>query len=336
MIRERDLLVFFRCFHATLGSGLSLLPSLELLSRQTESKKLAEACRAVCRRVNSGQSLSQALRAQQVFSDLQCRLVEVGERTGTLHTVLGRLASYQEQQLAQKLKLRRALETPAWTLLACLLLVTLLPCLLFEGVFAFLRDSQMPIPWPTRLVMNFADCLKSPWIWILGALGCAALVGWARRHGKKRLQALPGIASLLKALCLQRFSYSLALMLEVGLPLLEALRLAAAASGSPALQQAILEVIESIKDGYPLTGSLEAHPDCFPASMVQTMRAGEECGRLPELLNALSRMVELDVETRLQVLTQAAEPIALCLVGSIVGFTVLATMLPLVSLLNGL
>ncbi|MBS2037434.1 type II secretion system F family protein [bacterium] len=327
-------MILLRCFATAFGAGVPLVACLELLARQCQDRRLGVAFRQASQRLQSGQPLSKALRAQRILNDLQCRLIEISERTGSLHAALEKLAFNQEQLFQQELNLRRSLTLPALTLGACLLLVTIAPCLLFEGIFGFLRESQLPLPWPTRWVMALAGLFRQPGFWLVGLAGAAILGPRLQPRLQSLLGKLPLYSRLVRRRSLHRFTQSMGLMLELGMPLLESLELAGRSTGQAEFEQASHQVAELVKQGHSVPAALNQSPECFPASLVQAAQAGEECGRLPELLLRLCDLYELELELAIGALTRAAEPLILCLVGGIVGFTVVATMLPLVELLN--
>ncbi len=333
--------IFFRSLSALFSSGVPLVRALELMGEQQESRRLAEACQGVARKVSEGNYLSRAMQQYpDVFQAVHHKMVQTGERSGQLHSVLLRLAEREERQQQLQQNFRGALMMPLIASGLCLALALLVPPFLFAGLFQMIREVGGDLPWTTRLLMGFSSLVTNPW----GYPVLAALIWLARRAWSRLLQdeawqfrflQVPQLGPTVKLYLVAQFTQNLASMIEVGLPLLAALEQAARAVDAVCLDKVVERVTSRLKEGESLSASLE-WADFFPSTLIQGVRASEEAGGLTLMLKNLHGLFALDLEQRIEVATKTFEPLVLGLVGAIVGFTLVATLQPMLSVLDRL
>ncbi|MBS2037963.1 type II secretion system F family protein [bacterium] len=332
---------FFRCLAAMFSSGIPLDRCFDSLAQQTPDALLREAAGQMNARICRGQMLSEAMETHPLFSKLQVQLVRVGESSGALEVIFGRIADEEERRLALEDRVRLALTTPLWVGCICLLCAIFLPPFLFHGLLAMFEDGKLTVPWPTRLLMEFSAFVRSPWLLMTTlSLGLAlwAVRGrfqlwWSSLSWQSRLLRLPVIGRVLWLVALTRLLHSLEMMVSSGVPLIRALQLAGHCSASPPLGLAMQEAVRSIQGGADLGAALKPS-GWFPNTFIQGLRAGQECGRLAGMLKHLSRLFEIELEHSLELLARASEPLFLLMVGGCVGFTVIATLMPMVDLIR--
>lgn len=337
--------VYFRCLATLFESGVPLLLSTQLLARQTESAPLASAAEDVSQQLSRGNSLSKSMtRHPWCFTPMQIALVRVGETSGRLGGVFSRLASEEEHRSALIQKMRASLMLPLLISLACVALIALIAPLVLGSVIQQMGLSEGQVPWPTRVLIFLASLIRSPLCWVafLGAL-VAATLGLARLEktpGGRRwragvLDAIPGLGRVLRLYAVAQFTLTLETTLEVGFPLVKSLEMSAAASAHPLLQEAIPVTLEAIEAGVELDKAL-ALCDFFPTLLVQGAKAGIEAGGLTHMLRHLARMYQQDVDYASETLGHALEPLVIAIVGLMVGFAVVATLLPMTQLVDSL
>ncbi len=341
----QGLVLFYRSLSVMLRSGVSLVAALDLLAAQTEDPVIAAASEKLSRGIQGGHRCSVVMaREPRVFSVFATKMMAVGEMSGGLHRVLERLADYETQKLALTLKIRSSLTYPAFLLAACCLMLVLVPPLVLEGHFEFLLSSGVEPPWLTLLVMKLSQKLRSPifmgvLLLLLAASSFVLTRLWRDPGGRETIIALahgwPHLGWLLNTLALARFSRALAVQTECGVSLLEALPLAAAASDHPFFEQALERVTARLQEGESLSEAMETEP-VLPRQFVEMVRAGEESGKLPLLLDYNGRLQENSLNHALEVFTALLEPLIMGVMGSFVAVMLLATMLPLVKLLEKL
>ena len=344
-VSGQDRAVFLRCMATMLGSGISIDRSLALLAEQSTNRELQLAGQGMSRLISGGSYLSAAMsRFPWVFTPLQRRLVQVGERSGSLVHVLNRLATYEEKQVALALKVRSSMTMPILVCILCIALVVIIPPFLFQGLFKMLQDTSTALPWPTKLLMSFSNLLRSWFFYVLfiGSLfGLAAGYTKTVRDPKWRLRfhdillSVPGLGPTFRLIGVTRFLNSLDTMVRVGLPIMTCMELSAGASDNAVLQEKIKKAIEGVKEGLEINEALKA-TEFFPIAVIHSVQVGEQSGRLADMLESLSRIYEVELDTSFEAMAKSIEPFVLSVIGAVVGFTVIATMMPMVKLIQNL
>lgn len=343
--RPASLVRFFRCLATLLAAGVPLVRSLQVLSRQAEDAALAGLCRELGARIETGVAVHLALEGYpHIFERFDCCLAEVGESAGALPDLLHQLADFREKLLQGNLRIVSALVYPCAVASLGLAFLTLGTPLLLRGQLQMLRATGQPMPLLTSAFLWLSDALSYPEIWALGS--CILLVGTvsAMRAGRQprsrrlwwaRALRLPWLGRMLWNLSLARFAHGLGLLLGVGIPLPRALRLAARLTDNPELVESVPLALDGIDDGLTLAGSLE-RMQTLPPAFLQMVTAGEESGKLDRLLAWMGKLYELELENDLETVLSLIEPLLLLLLGVLVAAILLATLLPMVGVLNAL
>lgn len=344
-VNGQDRAILMRCLATTLGSGVGVDRSLDLLSEQTENPDLREACAGMAKLVRSGMYLSVAMgKFPWAFTNLQRRLVQVGERTGALVQVLTRLSIYEEKQVELALKVRSSLTMPILVCILCIGLVVFIPPFLFQGLFRMLQDSNASMPWPTQLLMTFSNLLRSWGFYVFAVMALAGLVSFAIRARRDRgirrslmtfMLNVPGLGQTVRLIAVCRFLQSLETMVRVGLPIMVAMEMAGNATENVVLEDALKVGIAQIKEGSEISAGLHA-TGFFPITVVHSVQVGEQSGKLADMLESLTRLYQVEVDASFDALSKSIEPFVLSIIGAIVGFTVIATMLPMIKLIQNL
>lgn len=337
--------LFFRSLAVMVASGVGLDRSLDHLSLQSDQASMGPVCAELARRVSTGTPLSNAFAAHsKVFTQLQIRMLAVGERTGNLDLVLARLATYEEKRRGTTMKVKSALTYPLFLVVLATFMLIVLPPYMFGGLFQMIASSGVEPPLITRVVMALSHFIRSPFFWILTFVGlvAASKLGpplWAnpsvRRETFERLGGAPVVGPFLQVLATARFARALELQLQVGENPLVGLAMACEASGNPVLAGNADEIVAALKGGETLVDSLKG---CgfFPRTFLDLVRAGEESAQLPDMLGRSADMYEIDLDQAIDRFTALLEPMIMLVMGSIVGVVVIATMLPMMTLIQNL
>lgn len=335
--------VFFRCLATLFESGVPLVRSFELLGQQTEHAGLAEASTQVAASLAKGHTPVEAMqRHPSCFTALHVALVRVGQRSGALGQVFNRLAMDEEQRYSLRQRLRASLVVPMLVSAACLLLITLVAPLVLGSVLQHMGMKPEQMPWMTRILVTGSSFLRSPFTWLLAvAAGAVALPAWRRwqqdADGRlqlaRRLDGIVGLGWVLRLGASTQFLRTLETTLSVGFPLLESLRMAAEAAAHPLLLESMPGVIEAVKEGEELHVALQ-RCEFFPGLVGQGIQAGQESGSLVLMLRHLAKILQLDLDQACETFSVALEPLVIGLVGVMVGFCVVATLLPMVKLVD--
>ncbi|MEW6283815.1 MAG: type II secretion system F family protein, partial [Candidatus Eremiobacterota bacterium] len=336
------LAVYFRSLAALFEAGVPLNRALQLLGRQGEDRRMAAIAARMAEQIDGGVMLSAAMAQQRLaFSLLHTRMVQIGERTGSLGLILGRMADYEEKRQRTTLKVRSALTYPAFLAVLATAMLVFVPPFLFQGLFTMLETSGVDLPLITRVVLGCSRFVRTPVFWVLLASVVAGAiyllprmlqVDRVRRRLADLLLSLPAVQRAVRLVAVTRFSRAMALQLHVGENMLGAMALSSEASANPVLVEASRRSTAALKDGATLVQALEVS-HFFPRAYLHVLKAGEEAGRLPFMMTKITDMYEAELDQALDMYTALLEPLVMLVMGIIVGGVVVATMLPMMQLL---
>jgi type II secretory pathway component PulF len=343
--RSLSVTLFYRSLATMFAAGLPLVRSVKVLAQGGDDPNLCAVLDAVELKLNAGSPLSGSMGTfPDVFSRFELHLIRVGETTGSLHTILRDLADHRERAAEASMRVKNALTYPACVGSVSLLLLLFLPPYVLKGQFEVIRQSGQTPPLLTRIVMLCSDFVGSPLgLALIAGLIAAVVAVIARVRTDRKLRSRlywqahqnKTAGRILVAIATARFSRSLAVMCQVGVPLTNAFTLAAHTSDDPVLEHKIPNSIAALKSGAGYAESLRA-ADFFGDPFVHTLRAAEESGRVDSLLSWIARLYEEDLENQLDAFVAMVEPTMMLSIGIIVGVLLLATMLPMAHMLEKL
>jgi len=344
-VNEQALTVFSRQFATMINAGLAMVRCLDILSEQTEDKKLQQTLVQVRRDVEGGSTLSNALgKHPTVFSTLYISMVKAGEMGGVLDEVLERLAGFMEKDFGLKKKVKSALTYPVVILVMALGIVFFLVTYILPTFVQLFEGMSLQLPLPTRILIAITKGARNPII--LAVVGFLVVVGGILLNryiqtpvGKKQYDLLklnlPVFGLLNKKVAISRFCRTLGTLLSSGVPIMQALEIVGKASGNEIIAMTVSKVRESIREGESIASPLGAS-GMFPPMVTQMVAVGEETGNLDAMLSKISDFYDTEVEYLLASLTSMLEPIMIVGMGGIVGFIVISVFLPLYQLIGNL
>ncbi|AOJ85767.1 type II secretion system protein [Burkholderia sp. MSMB0856] len=338
----REVTRFTRQLASLLQAGLPLAPSLEMLARTRTRDGLPRIAAGLAREIIGGQRFAAALaRYPSQFGTLYRQLIEVGEASGALGTVLTRVAEHRERADAQWRKLRAALAYPVAVIVFALaisaaLMVWVVPTFrqIFDGFGAAL-------PAPTRALLALSSATSA---WGGTLVAGAAGVGLVARHALRRspslrytvarhLLNLPLVGTALTRFATARWCRSLATLLGAGVPLADAFATLERTAGHPVFEQATAQIATRVLRGARLADAMHA-AGCFPDDVVQPIAVAEETGALDTMLADIAALCERQLDARLDALAALGEPLIVIVLGALVGGLVIAMYLPILQLGN--
>lgn len=325
-----------------LGAGIPLSEALVTLERQLEprSRRVLASLGAA---VAEGHGLAESLQRQGApFDTLYCALVEAGERSGRLAAVLERLADYLEQVQRQRHKARTALIYPGVLMSVSLIVVIGLMTFVVPRLTEQFEHAGRSLPLVTQILIGLSDALVVAGPWLLGLLllaggGLSLLLREARWRYRRDhlLLRLPRIGTLFAVLDSARLSRSLAILCGSGVPLLEALQVGSATVGNLCIREALQRAREQVKAGISLHRAL-AGGGHFPPMLLNMVASGEASGTLAEMLERVADNQERGFARQVDMALALFEPAMILMMGAIVMFIVLAVLLPIMQLNQGL
>jgi len=334
-IRASEIIVFTRQLSSLIRSGVPILRAISIISRQAENPYLSDLLRAVQSDIQNGASLSSALaKYPKSFSPVYIALVRSGEGSGNLQEVLGRIAQYNQKQQELFSRIRIALAYPVLMGLVgigtiCFMLTFVMPRLI--RIFATLGQE---LPLATRVLIGISSWLRTEWYWILVAAALIFLImtRGARSKTQRFLMSslslkVPIFGDLIRKSELARFSRTLELLIKSGITVLKGIETTTPVLKNEVIKEELYRSYEALKQGGSFGRSLE-RSKIFPAFMTSLIIIGEESGRLDEAMGEIATSYERDIDAMMRVLTSLLEPLVILFMGLIVGFIVIAMLLP--------
>ncbi len=341
-ITPLDIAFFTRQLATMIKSGVPLVQAFEIVADGLDHIAFKELVLTIRNDVAGGDSFAGAIRKHPLyFDDLYCSLIASGEDSGSLETMLDRVATYKEKTEALKSKLKKAMKYPiavvtVAVIVTGILLVKVVPQ--FQEIFTSF-GAQLPAF--TLFVIGLSEIVQAYWFIVLAVI-FALVAGFNRlmktsesfRHNFERLTLkLPVAGPIIQQSALARYARTLSTTFAAGVPLISALESVADATGNIVYKEAVLKVRDDVSTGQQLQFSMRA-TGVFPAMAVQMVAIGEEAGSLDEMLDKVATYYEDEVDTQVDSLTSLMEPIIMSVLGVLVGGLVMAMYLPIFQLGN--
>ncbi len=348
-VNTRDLCRLARQLSTLLHAGLPLVPALSALIEQMQcptkpravrwgqtTNPLAQVIERVRDDVNAGSSLAEAFgRHPGLFSPLFINMVAAGEASGTLEVVLGRLADILEKRVQLTGKVKSAVAYPAMMAIVAAGVVTFLLSFVVPSITELFVKMNQELPWPTRLLIGISSFVKTYLVLILVVVGggVAGAVALSKTHdGRSRLDRvklrLPLFGPLFFKLEVARLTRTLGTLIKSGIPIIAAMEISQRVTQNSVITKATETIRELVHKGETIADAVKA-TGIFPPVIVHVIATGQMTGNIEDGLIDIAEMYDAEVETAVRTLTSLLEPLILLLMGGVVGFIVLAILLPI-------
>ncbi len=338
-ISSAELSLVTRQLATLLASGLTMEQSLSALIEEVSSPLTREVLGGVKAEVTAGLSLAGALgQYDKNFPDFYRALVQGGEESGALPTVLQHLADYLDARQALIQKTSLALLYPVLVTLVAISIVTGLLIYVVPQIVQVFQQSRQSLPFLTRALIGASDFLRMAWPYlaVIGVgLFAGARMALRRDAPRRRWHALllkaPWLGPVIRGINTTRFASTLAILVGGGVPLLSALNSGARSMTNKVMQEGVEGAIVRVREGESLARSLGA-ARIFPPLMVHLVASGEVSGKLEEMLERAARLETQALERRLAILLTLLEPVMILVMGGVVLMIVLAILLPIIEI----
>ncbi len=332
---SRQLAEFNRELSSLLTAGVSLVRALDIVSQEegisASSKEIYEEMLVDLKR---GISLSEAMENTNSFPGLMKGMIRSGEGSGNLDEVTARLAVHYEKEATLNQQVRSAFMYPMVLLVLCVVIVVIIVTFVlpqFEELFAQMES----LPLPTRIVMAFSDLLVERWYLVLLAVFLAVvavrvLLGIPKvRRGMDYLKVhAPIIGKMNKVVYTARFARTLSSLYSSGMSVVNSLKLASETIGNRYVEEQFEQVSQKVRSGVPLSEALK-EVDGLLKKLPSTILVGEESGRLDTMLDSIAQSMEMEAQETTKRMVTLLEPVLICVMALLVGFVVVAVMLPI-------
>ena len=338
-VKPASVALFARQLSTMVGAGLPLVKSLRSISRDHEDRRLAGILENVADNVQRGDSLAAALaRHPQAFDDVFVSLVNTGEVSGTLDQILDQTATYLERAEDLRLKVEAALRYPTFVLVFSIMVMSAMLIWVIPRFSEIYSRFRVPLPWPTLVLLTISRTLTQNLPVVLLLLAAAVVAGWnAARTDAGRLWvdrskfAMPVFGPLIRMYAITKYARTLGMLTASGTQILYALKVIQPVPGNRVLELGIEQVRSRVEQGSSLSRAM-TETGVFPEMLVQMTATGEETGKLDDMLTRTADFYEQRVSASVQGLSSLVEPIAIVMLGAIVGIMLIALYLPIFSL----
>jgi type IV pilus assembly protein PilC len=336
-----DLVLFNVQLSKLIQVGIPLVTALDTLMKQTDNPKLRRAIGDVARKVEGGTAFSEALASHpSIFSRLFINMVRSGEVSGKLDDILRRLAAFAKRQAELRQQLKTAMTYPTVLLLVgCGAVAFLLTGIIPKFMKIFL-EANVPLPLPTLILHQMSQLLRHHWLALLGALAAAGfgIRAYVRTPAGRSqfdtvLLKVPVVGDLARKAAISRVASTLETLFSSGVPILEALAIAAETCGNTVIAGACLTAQTSVREGGSMSDPLRVSGE-FPPMVVQMVVVGESSGTLDHMLGEVAEHYDELIQYSLKRLTALIEPFFLIVMGGMVAFIMASVLLPLFRMIN--
>jgi type IV pilus assembly protein PilC len=338
-INSREFLVFNQELATLLKAGMPLVQSLDLLKRRVTSPIFKRVLDDVHEKVRSGTALSDAFAAQgDLFPRVYTASLLAGERSGNLDAVLRRYVEYAKIIATVKRKTISALVYPAILVSLALVLVTIIILKVVPAFSDFYSSFGAELPFVTRIILKVSNVVRFQFPFLITglAVAVAAFVTWVRRPGQQArfdylMLKLPMLGPVAGKFATSQMARTLATLLGGGLPLVNALDIAAKSIGNQFMASQLEVVSARVREGESFAAALEARR-VFPEVAVKMAEVGESTGSLQDMLNTVADFYDEEIETNMERFITLVEPILLVFMGVVIAGLLLALYMPLFQL----
>ncbi len=339
-VKISDKSYFFHLLAVMLDAGIPIMRSLKILSKKTENLRFARVINTMAHDVERGKKMSQSMtKFPDIFKEAEIGVIKSGEAIGNLGHLLFKLAEQTERAHALYLKVRGALIYPITVLIALMISGIIVVSIVIPQLQEFFTQANFEMPWITEFVMIAGGLMiKFSWFLIMIAVVFVLLASFyastenGRRKIDTKLLDTIWIKDVVRKLNVARFVQLLALLVEAGVPIHDAIRISSEAMNNRLYKDFLVTLRRNVERGEKIAENLVQAPFLFPETVTSMISVGENTGQLGLISEKLAVHYEREVEHSLENFTTILEPIVIVIVGLAVGVLALALLGPIFSL----
>ena len=339
-----DKLMFTRNLSVMVASGLPLSKAIRNIAEQTQKKKFASILNQICDDIQAGGAFADSLEKYPgIFNELFVNMIRVGETSGGLEEVLDILATQLEKEHELISKVKGAMTYPAVIVVAMIAIAILMLTYILPKLTSVFTDMNVDLPASTKFIIFLSDSLRSHGI--LVAVGGIVSIIVIRLFimttpGKKTVSFftihLPVIKKIIIKVNCSRFARIYSSLLKSGVPAVESLKIISRTLTNFYYRQAVMDAVEQIQKGIPLSDIIAKYPKIFPILTIQMLRVGEETGKTEMVLVKLAEFYEGEVDQLSKNMSSIIEPVLMIFIGSAVGFFAVSMLQPMYSIMDSI
>lgn len=337
-VKLRDIAIFCRQFSVIISAGISILRGLSIVKDQTENKKLKVIIADILDDVQKGKTLSESFRKHKEMPEMLCSMISVGEASGTLDSIMDRMANYYDKENVLNRKIRGAMTYPIVISVFSIAVVILLLTKVLPIFVDMMSGAEIPLP--TRILMAISNFVTTKWYILLTVIVIIVLFIrfiLSSETGKMKFDAIkiniPVFGKIYMKIVTSRFARTFGILMGSGVPLITSIEICADVVGNVAIKEILLSTSDELRKGLGI-GETLFNRHIFPIMLTQMIRIGEESGTLEEVLTKTAEFYDGEVDAATAQLTSLIEPIIIVVLGFVVGFIIISIILPMFSMYN--
>ncbi len=339
-VKTVEKILFISHLKTMVKAGLSLVESLQILSREIENKKLKKIIGKIKEGVEQGKQLSEMLLLYpKIFPVIYVNMIGAGETAGRMEESLEQVAIQMKKSHELSSKIRSAMMYPAVILTAMVGIAIEIVFFVLPKLMVMFNDFGAELPLPTKILIAIVDAGQNYGIYMLfGTIALVIGIVFLLRNYKVRRNLhivnlrLPILGKIIKKISLARFTMTLSSLLESTIPIIDATKICSDVQSNIIYKENLIEVSESLKKGETLSSILSKFPKTFPPMVTEMIMVGEKSGRTEEMLSELSEYYSNEVDTTMKNFTTIIEPIIILILGAAVAGIAVAVIMPMYSL----
>ncbi len=340
-VKKKDLAVFCRQFYTMLDAGIGIVKCMDILQKQSENKTLVKSLAEIHEDVQKGTTLSQAMKKHRnAFPSLLVNMVEAGEISGNLDTIMERMAVHFEKENKLENKIKSAMIYPIALAVVSVAVVIFLLVAVMPTFIGMFESSGQLLPAPTRALLVISNGLTEYWyIFLLALIGLIVGFIFYKKNpaGMRMIDGLklkiPIVKDTNKKIITSRFTRTLSTLMASGIPLIESIEIVGRVVGNTVVQDRLENSSENVRKGVSLSRAVH-EVGVFPPMVDSMIRVGEESGSLDDILYKTADFYDEEVETALNKMTALMEPVMLVAMAIVIGFIVIAMAMPMFDMVN--
>lgn len=334
---RKDILNFTNQLAVMLRAGISLQDALESIGSQIEKQKFRVIVMDLKQQIEAGKSFSQALSDHpEVFNNLYINMVAAAEISGSMSSMLQRLAEYLDQEAETRGQVISAMVYPIIIGVMAVTCVTFLLTFVLPRFLLVFEGKEHLLPAPTKLIMALSSGIRNYWFIIFPALGGLILGFWyltrktqaGKQWWDRTKLRIPLLKTLCRSLYITRSMHTMGVLTNAGVPILDTISITAQITGNSLYEQMWKGVFEEVREGKKIASSLGRYT-LMPGNVVQMIQSGEESGTLGDVLDDISQFYARELRTVIKTVTSMIEPLMIVVMGVLVGFIAMSIILPI-------
>lgn len=339
----KDIALMCRQLASMLTAGVTLVKALNILYLQIDRKNIKKSIKQLYESVQKGDQFSEGLRKQQgVYPDMMISMIESGEASGNLDHVMTKIADQYEKDVKLKARVQSAMMYPIILLCLAIGVVLILVIKVLPIFMTLITENGGELPLPTQILVAMSDFLTNRWyivIAVLAAIFVAVRSFLATERGLKEwhriLLSLPVVGNLTEKIIAVRFTRTLATLLSSGMSMMKSLEIATRVVNNRVVMEHLNVAREDIRTGMSLSDALKK-VQAMPPMVYSMIAIGEESGTIEQMMEKSAEYYDDEVENGIQKVVSLMEPIMIVFMGVVVGFIIIAMMLPIYELYDAI